>query len=138
MESLRAVCDVTVEMMKFKISFQDSISEKVAANDLVGKWLAERAARCLNPNQVGHDGKTASKMSINKDQVIISIAFAEQVLAKQVPKATYSQKKGALSPKCNTAIWFWLRHSTNERIVASYAGTVVKCRAALRRPKERY
>ena len=134
--------DVNAQLRSIKLALEARIKTKIESNWAILEWALPHAAFAISKYSVGHDGKTPHQRLLGKRFEKPIIEFGEVVLAKipmtsgRIPVRTGARQKKLL-PRWMEAVWLGVNHRTQEHIVSTDIGKIIRVRSVKRVPEER-
>ena len=123
----RAVQTFEDQLRTLKSALDSRLKQKVPVNHPLMNWLVEHTANVINRYAVTADGTTPYQALHGKRSTLKVVEFAEQVFL-YVPK----KLRAKLSRRWQLGTYLGLVNSSNEHMVATRYGNVVKSRSAVR------
>jgi hypothetical protein len=123
----RAVQTFEDQLRTLKSALDSRLKQKVPVNHPLMNWLVEHTANVINRYAVTADGTTPYQALHGKRSTLRVVEFAEQVFF-YVPK----KLRAKLSRRWQLGTYLGLVNSSNEHVVATRLGNVVKSRSVVR------
>ena len=123
----RAVQTIEDQLRTLKSGLEERIGGRIPSTHPVLKWLIEHSASVLNRYRVNDDGQTPYEALHGKRYNLKIVEFGEQIFYS-VPK----RLRAKLSLRWRIGTYLGVANASNEHIVATKAGNVVKARSVVR------
>ena len=123
----RAVQTFEDQLRTLKSALDSRLKQKVPVNHPLMNWLVEHTANVINRYAITSDGSTPYQALHGKRSTLKVVEFAEQVFF-YVPK----KLRAKLSRRWQLGTYLGLVNSSNEHMVATRHGNVVKSRSVVR------
>ena len=130
----RGVQSVKGQIRVSKVALEQRLGKPVKSHWPVMTWMTEHVGNMLTCYEVGKDGKTAYQRLYGKKAHAALAEFGEQILYK--PAEGKKKRKMHLQQRWYYGTWLGITRRSNEAIVATSTGAVVKVRSVRRRPAD--
>ena len=127
----RAVQSVEGMTRTLKLNLERNLGRHVPCAHPVMMWLVEHSAEVLNRYLVGRDGKTAYEKLKGKKYRGEMYEFGIAVLHRHPGKP----EGGRMTARWDDGIWLGKTVGSDEHIIASADGKIVRCRSITRKPE---
>ena len=128
----QAVQEIENGMRTHILDLEKKLGSEIDITSPIVGWLVEHVADIVNKQNIGDDGKTSYERIKGKKHYGEFCEFGSQVMHRVPVKPTGN----LMAPRWLPGTWLGKRWNTDEHLVATSGGTIVRSRSVRTRPWE--